>query len=475
MGMREDQIRILVADDDPHTRKLIEIMCRDTGYELIFATNGQEALKMLEERGYQIQLVLSDVMMPHMGGEDLLAALKKVASHVPVVLMTSHGSIDSAVKFLKAGAVDYITKPLHKEVLLHRLKAVLGTYRLTEEVGQLRRELERTKDLTRIIGQSPELLSLLKKLPFIAKTDASVIIYGENGTGKELIARAIHSLSHRSKEKLVVLNCTALPENLLETELFGYKKGAFTDAHRDYDGIVKEADKGTLFLDEIGDIPTNIQVKLLRFLQQKEYKPVGSTKVERADVRFISATNKELLLETRKGTFREDLYYRLNVIPLTLPPLRERKSDIPLLADYFLKRASLELGKPNLRLMPSAIEKLLDYHWPGNIRELENKILQIVVMSDREVISPDQISFDEEETKKQISPVFMQGALGTFKEDKARVIAQFEENYISKMLLLHRGNVTQAARAAGMDRKNFWQKMKRYNIDAKAFSVSNSA
>ena len=578
-------MKLMVVEDDRYTQRLIGVMCREEGWELIFASNGQEALRCLEvEQG--IQLVLSDVMMPEMGGEALLKEIQHRMPDLPVLLMTSHGTIDSAVSFLKAGAVDYITKPLHKEVLLHRIRSVLGVHRLTEENLQLRRELAQRKELQPIIGRSPLLMEILKKLPSIAKTDASVVIYGESGTGKELIAKAIHALSQRREGALVTVNCGALPENLLETELFGHKKGAFTDAIRDHDGLVKEADRGTLFLDEIGEIPLNLQVKLLRFLQQKEYKPLGSTQTERADVRFISATNRDLLFETMQGRFREDLYYRLNIIPIRLPSLRERRDDIPLLVRHFLKRFAEDLQRPYLDIDGQAMKKLQSYDWPGNIRELENKLLQLVVMSEEDRLSAEMIVWPEPRSfspagwaarhherrelhyndpaayssselppaplsviSSPLSPVPLQhpppssfsqpsplsfppalpaspapsasrsstpgifsspslnlfpyppaqgveekvsssagvgGAaeeqgegeadwfshehLPPFREAKAEVIHRFEQAYLLGVLRRFRGNIAQAARAAGMDRKNFWEKMQRYHIDAQDFA-----
>ena len=466
---QKESFTILVVDDDRSTRRLIEVICRKQPYRLIFAENGRKALDCLTEKKERLDLVLSDVMMPLMGGEDLLAAVKKQAPHLPVVLMTSYGSIDSAVRFLRAGAKDYITKPLHKEVLLHRIQTVLGANQLAAEVGQLKKELDRHKGLVHIVGRSSALIGMLKKLPAIAKTDASVVVYGESGTGKELIAHAIHSMSRRSDRQIVAMNCGALPENLLETELFGYRKGAFTDATQDRDGIVKEADGGSLFLDEIGEISLKMQVKLLRFLQQKEYKPVGSSRVLHADVRFISATNRDLLAEMRKGAFREDLYYRLNIIPIRLPALRERLGDIPLLADHFLRRFAQKMEKPALQFHPDSMEKLMAYSWPGNIRELENKILQVIVMSDRELITPDLIvlprSIEEDENRN-----FMTQNVGLFKEEKAQMVRRFEKNYLSTMLSLHHGNISQAANASGMDRKNFWQKMKKYGLVSRDFT-----
>ncbi|MCB9640755.1 MAG: sigma-54-dependent Fis family transcriptional regulator [Myxococcales bacterium] len=545
-------MKILVVDDDRYTQRLIEVMCRDAGWSLQFASNGQEALDILAH-GEAVDLVLSDVMMPLMGGEALLEELRLRAPDIPVIVMTSHGSIDNAVSFLKAGAIDYIPKPLHKEVLLHRLRTVLGRHQLAEENSQLRKELGQRKELGHIVRSSPRLMDILKKLPSIAKTDASVVIYGESGTGKELIAQAIHALSSRHRASLVTVNCGALPEALLESELFGYKKGAFTDAVRDHDGLVKEADRGTLFLDEIGEISLNVQVKLLRFLQQKEYKPLGSVQTQRADVRFISATNRDLLSETRSGRFREDLYYRLNIIPIWLPSLRERREDIPLLVRHFLRRAAKEVGRPLLHIEPQAMLRLQNYDWPGNIRELENKIVQLAVMTEEDVIRGESIIWPEtrathsilgaspsgthypspipnsipsyyanpiapvnhaqhafspqnylvssgamepwESPKSAVDLVDVSleedgsfGELGydqgdsllssliggdellPFREAKAKLLEHFERAYIERLLRLCGGNVSQAARESGMDRKNFWEKMKRYGVDAQEFA-----
>ncbi|MCK6510370.1 sigma-54 dependent transcriptional regulator [Myxococcota bacterium] len=560
-------MRILVVDDDRYTQRVIEVMCQRAGWEVCFASNGQEALEVLERDQDAIHLVLSDVMMPLMGGEALLEALRERMPDLPVIVMTSHGSIDSAVHFLKAGAVDYIPKPVHKEVLLHRLRTVLGTHQLAEENSQLRRELGQRKELSHIIGQSPRLMDILKKLPSIAKTDASVVIYGESGTGKELIAQAIHALSARAS--MVTVNCGALPEQLLESELFGYKKGAFTDASRDHDGLVKEADRGTLFLDEIGEISLGVQVKLLRFLQQKEYKPLGSVQTQRADVRFISATNRDLLMETRAGRFREDLYYRLNIIPIRLPSLRERREDIPLLVRYFLRRAIKETGRTGVQIEAQAMQRLQRYDWPGNIRELENKIMQLVVMSEEDTIRAEAIHWPEaraygmglvsaplgghpspapvssyssassgrvvsvltplpsgikeeayvaqqglvgpigsmfptekedtlslglaESSKSRVGVSLstvgtkeMDGSIGAdlwekqeivgggrilpFREAKSRMVEHFERDYLTRILRACRGNLSQAARVSGMDRKNLWEKIKRYGIEAQDFA-----
>lgn len=457
---------ILVVDDDRVIRRSIELMCKNEGYTLKFASNGREGLDILEENRNEIELVLSDFIMPLMDGEELLTEVKTRTPHIPVVVMTSYGSIEDAVKFLKLGAADYITKPFHKEVLLHRIKAVLGTSRLAAELDLLRKELAPRKELDEIIGQSPALMDILKKLPSIANTEASVVVYGESGTGKELVARAIHRLSQRNAAPFVTINCGALPDNLLESELFGYRKGAFTGATRDYKGLAGEADTGTLFLDEIGEVSMRFQVKLLRFLQEKEYRSLGSSKTLTSDVRFISATHRNLLQGMEQGTFREDLYYRLNMIPIILPSLRERREDIPILANHFLRMYSAQMGKEELSFSTAAMEVMLDYPWPGNIRELKNKIIQVVVMSDHENIKPEQLGLKSLKDEPFDAHTLHGQQLGRFKDEKAKVVGQFEKRYITQMLRRHNGNIARASRSSGMDRKNFWQKMQRYEINS---------
>jgi DNA-binding NtrC family response regulator len=461
---------VLVVDDDKLIRRSVELMCRHEDFQLKFAANGLEAIELLEEQVHEINLVLSDIMMPLMGGEALLSEVRARYPHLPVVVMTSFGSIDDAVKFLKLGAADYITKPFRKEVLLHRINAVLGRTQLVAELTQLREELAPRNELDDMIGQSPAFLDILKNLPTIAKTEASVIVYGESGTGKELIAKAVHRLSPRHKQSFVTLNCGALPENLLESELFGYQKGAFTGATKDHKGLASEADGGSLFLDEIGEISPSFQVKLLRFLQEKEYRPLGSRKTLYSDVRFISATHRDLQAGISEGTFREDLFYRLNIIPIQLPPLRNRKEDIPLLADHFLKVFGAQMEKPGLSFSNAALENMQAYPWPGNIRQLKNKLLQVVVMCNQQTITPELIDLPFEEGQQSEPMVPKSTTLGTFKEEKSHVVQRFEERYISQMLKIHKGNVTRAAKAAGMDRKNFWQKMKKYSLKGREFA-----
>ena len=448
VGEKKD-ITILVVDDDRTALEMVRAFCKDMPYGLEFATNGREALDFL--RSKPVNLVVTDVRMPEMDGEDLLSAIKKENPQIPVIVMTSYGSIDGAVHFIKAGANDYINKPLTKEDFLHRLNQVIGSLRMSEEIAELRSKLQRAERKVELIGNSTAMRRVMEQVYSIAQTDASVVIYGESGTGKELVAKTIHQFSRRADMPFVPVNCGALPETLLESELFGYKRGAFTDATTDYPGLVVEANKGTLFLDEVGEMSPKVQVKLLRFLQDKEVRPLGSTKSVKADVRIVAATNRDLKAAIQQGEFREDLFYRLNIVPISIPPLRERKEDIPLLANYFLRKFAKEFGKDVKEISPLALQRLVGYNWPGNVRELENKIQQVVVMAHSSVIRPEDIDAPSH--------------LASFKEEKRKIVTEFEVSYISKMLALHGGNISRAAKAAGMDRKNFWQLMKKHGID----------
>ncbi|MBW2703655.1 MAG: sigma-54-dependent Fis family transcriptional regulator [Deltaproteobacteria bacterium] len=447
-------MKVLVVDDDPNTRYLIEVFCRDEDYDLVLASDGKEAIHIFEQGG--INIVVSDIRMPEVDGQAVLEAVQKINPEIPVIIMTSYGTIEEAVNFLQSGAHDYITKPLTREVFCHRVRRAVEKLHMTREILRLKTSLKVYTDRDHVIGTSRAMRSVIEKLPAIAQTDASVVVYGESGTGKELVARTIHYFSKRASKPFVPVNCGALPENLLESELFGYKRGAFTDAHTDTPGLAEEAHTGTLFLDEVGEISPKVQVKLLRFLQEKEIKPLGSTKIIRTDVRIVSATNKNLIEAIADGSFREDLYYRLNIIPIHIPPLRERKEDIPLLANHFLRKFSQEYDRKVKDISPLALQKLVGYNWPGNIRELENKIQQTVVVTNSNVITPEELD--------------LPGETRTFKEEKRKLVSEFEQNYASKMLSLNGGNITRAAKAANMDRKNFWQLLKKYKIQAQDYS-----
>jgi DNA-binding NtrC family response regulator len=445
---------VLIADDDAQTRRLLELYCRAERFDAVFADSGRAALARFSQ--VDIDVVVTDVLMPDVSGEQVLEQVKKQSPDTPVLIMTAQPTIDDAVRFLKRGADDYITKPVTAEVFSHRLRGLLDRVRLSREVKELRASMQASGE-TLIIGNTPALNSLLRRLPMTAQTDATVLVTGESGTGKELFARRIHELSRRKSKRFVAVNCGALSDTLLESELFGYKRGAFTDAHRDTPGLVEEADGGTLFLDEIGEVSLAVQVKLLRFLQSKEYKALGSPKPQHADVRIIAATNRDLKQMVGDGTFREDLYYRLNIVPIQVPPLRERKADVPVLASYFLNHFRRLYDKDVKGFSSTALAQLQAYGWPGNVRELENRVQQLVVLATEPIIHDIDLGSDN------TLPAAPE-RLGTFRDEKKRVVSEFERDYLRRALERADGNMSEAARIAGIDRKNFWVLARRHGL-----------
>jgi DNA-binding NtrC family response regulator len=448
---------VLIADDDELTRRLLEVFVRSEPFSAQFVTGGAAALERFGEG--DVDVVITDVRMPDVTGEQLLAEVKRQSPETPVLMMTAEPNIDDAVRMLKRGADDYIPKPIESQVFINRVRTQLERVRLGREVRELRQAITAAQGGTVIVGNTPVIQNLLRRLPMTAQTDATVLLNGESGTGKEVFARRIHELSKRRDAHFVAVNCGALSDTLLESELFGYKRGAFTDAHRDTPGLVVEAEGGTLFLDEIGEISASVQVKLLRFLQSKEYKPLGSPRNERADVRIVAATNRDLRSMVQKGTFREDLFYRLNIIPITIPPLRERKADVPLLASYFLNQFRRQYGKKAAGFSSDAVARLIAYDWPGNVRELENRVQQLVVLSNEELIHDLDAVGGESGGSSLVDG-------GTFKDAKRRVVADFERDYVRRALARTNGNVSAAARDAGLDRKSFWLIARRAGLRA---------
>ncbi len=461
-------MRVLVADDDPNARLLLEFYLRDEPLQVDYVTDGLEALERV--RTHDIDIVVSDIRMPGVTGDELLRTLKSERPDIPVLLMTAHSSVDDVVEMMKQGADDYIAKPFSKDVFLHRLNKLVEALERRRENARLKGELEQLKERgsgtpSAIVGNSPSLRAVMARLPLVAKTDAPVMILGESGTGKEMVANAIHAESRRSKGRMVAVNCGALPDTLLESELFGYKRGAFTDAHRDTPGLVETAQGGTLFLDEIGDVSLPVQVKLLRFLQTREYKPLGSPQTLKADVRIISATHRDLPSFIKQGRFREDLFYRLNIVSLTLPPLRDRKGDIPILAAHFLRRFCAEHSKELDGFSEAAMAIMEDHRFPGNIRELENRIHQAVVMCTGRRIEPADLGLG---TARSAAPSGDHPP-GTFKDAKGRMINAFEATYAERILKESGGNITVAAKKAGLDRKSFFLLLRKHGLDAQAF------
>jgi two-component system response regulator PilR (NtrC family) len=392
--------RVLVIDDEKSMREFLAIMLEKEGYEVDTAENGPKALDLCKEELYD--LVITDIKMPRMDGLEVLHRLKEIAQETAVIMITAYASTETAVQAMKEGAYDYITKPFHVDEIKMIIQNALEKRDLERENILLRKEVQSRYGFGNIIGQSPEMKKVYDLIQRIAPSKANVLITGESGTGKELVAKAIHYNSPRKDHPIVTINCGGLPETLLESELFGFKKGAFTGATSNKPGLLETAEKGTIFLDEIGDLPLSLQVKLLRVTQDMRFKRIGGTGDIEVDVRLISATNKELEEEVIQGSFREDLYYRLNVIHIHLPPLRERKEDIPLLAQHFLEKYSKESGKEIGQISSYAIEALMDYGLPGNVRELENIIQRSVTLETSNIILPESLALSSFKEKKRM-------------------------------------------------------------------------
>lgn len=389
----------------------------------------------------------------------LIQSLNSKQSEVPIITVIEEGDPDDLIDLLKKGVADFITPPLKAMDILPRLWRLMERKRSNE---MLLHSLKEKIGLKQIIGKSTALIKEIEKIPMVAKCDASVLISGETGTGKELCARAIHYLSPRADKPFIPINCGAIPTELVENELFGHVKGAFTGALQSYSGLISEANGGTLFLDEIGSLPLQAQVKLLRFIQDKEYRQLGSSKLHQADVRIIAASNLDLEKAASEGRFRQDLFYRLNIIPIMLPPLRERKEDISLLAGHFLEKYANEFKKQITDFSPGAVQKLMFCEWPGNVRELENIIERAVVFSKQTIIQDTDIFLPSLEAAKSHE---------SFKVAKAKNTAQFEKDYIQGLLLVNQGNITKAAKAAQKNRRAFWELIKKHKIAAYDSSI----
>src|SRR3989337_4181491 len=381
--------KLLVVDDDSNLLELIKMRLESAGYEVATALNEEEAITVVKEEA--IPLAIVDLKLVRKDGISLMEELHSINPNMPVILLTAHGSIESAVEAMKKGAFDYLTKPFNPQELLVQVERALEKRRLTTEIERLKGLLKEKYDFQNIVAKSEKMQHVLELVSHIAKTDSTVYIYGESGTGHELIAKALYLASERKDKPFVAINCAAIPESLLESELFGHEKGAFTGAVRSTKGLFTQAHEGTIFLDEIGDMPLSVQVKLLRALEERQFYPVGSEKPVQVDVRVIVATKKDLADEVKKGLFREDLFYRIHVIPVRLPPLRERKEDIPYLVDHLLKKICQQKKKEVKGLTPAAIQKLVLHDWPGNVRELENTLEYAVTMTEQDVITEDLV------------------------------------------------------------------------------------
>jgi DNA-binding NtrC family response regulator len=431
---------VLVVEDEEKLRRVIELQLQTSGYETLKTGTAEEGLKLAE----QADIILTDLRLPGMDGLALLAALRRQNSHTPVIVMTAFGTVEIAVEAMKAGAVDFLPKPFSLDHMITVIEKAIDVRDLRDENQRLRAALDDRYQFDNIIGRSAAMREIFQTVERVAPTRATVLLCGESGVGKDMIARAIHQHSPRKDRPFVKINCTALPENLMESELFGYEKGAFTGANMTKPGKFEQGDTGTIFLDEIGDVPASIQVKLLRILQEREFERLGSNKTRHIDVRVLAATNVDLRAALEQGTFREDLYYRLNVMPVNIPPLRERPEDIAFLAQHFVKKLSGEVGSRASAISEAAIEKLRGYHWPGNVRELENVIERGLVLSAGDTLQPDDIRLDNAPRSRTA------GVEGFLPEGVT--LDEYEQAIIREALKRANGNKSQAARLLGLTR-----------------------
>ncbi|MHB1399940.1 MAG: sigma 54-interacting transcriptional regulator [Trichloromonadaceae bacterium] len=444
--MDQQKYRILLVDDDPSLLSLLTMRLNAAGYQVQTAQSAEQALAMLPIA--KPHLVITDLRMEGMDGLSLFDAIRKSHASVPVIILTAHGSIPDAVAATRRGVFSFLTKPTNGRDLLREVERALSLSGAgpADAVGEIDAEWRRE-----ITTQSPVMEELLRKARLSAASGASILIRGESGTGKELLAKAIHQASDRAEKPFVAINCGAIPENLLESELFGHTRGAFSGAIRDATGLIKSADGGTLFLDEIGDMPLPLQVKLLRVLQERQVRPVGATRSEAVDVRVISATHRDLEEEIANGSFREDLYYRLNVVSLDIPSLGQRREDVPLLANHFLHKVAARNKRKVSGFSAEAMEELLAASWPGNVRQLINVVEQAVALATTPVISADLLHSAIRKNAEKI-PSF------------AEARRQFEQEYLVRLLKITNGNVSQAARLADRNRTDFYKLLQRHHL-----------
>ena len=449
--------RVLVVDDEENIRLVLKTLLKRHGYDVEVADSGEAALALVDSFGPDV--ILTDVRMPKMNGLDLLATLKAKQHPATVIVMSAYGSVDLALEAMKAGAYDYVGKPFKPDEIVLVLRKAEERESLRRENRALKEQIQKDSQFESILAKSPAMTEIFRTITKIADFKTTVLIQGESGVGKELVARAVHARSSRRNHPFVPINCGAIPENLLESELFGHKKGAFTDAHSDRRGLFEEADGGTLFLDEIGELPLNLQVKLLRVLQEESIRRLGDSKDVKVDVRIITATHRDLAAEAKAGRFREDLFYRINVLPIVIPPLRARKEDLNLLIDHFLTRNNARLGTQIRALTADARKLLLEYTWPGNVRELENTIERAMVLCDGDVIDAHDLP---ERLREALDPVQVQLATGELSVKKTT--AAIEEILIRRALQKTRGNRTRAAELLEISHRALLYKIKDYKI-----------
>ncbi|MFC1843686.1 sigma-54-dependent transcriptional regulator [Thermodesulfobacteriota bacterium] len=450
-----EQTKILVVDDDRNLLDLIHMRLEASGYDVVAVDHENKAKEVAAKEVFEVAVI--DLQLVKQDGLSLMEELHLIHPDLSVIILTAHGSIESAVEAMKRGAFNYLTKPFESRDLILQIERAREKNKLTGEINRLKELLEERFNFANIIAKSERMRHVLDQVARVADTESNIAIYGASGTGKELIAKAIHISSPRKDFHFLAINCAAIPESLLESELFGYEKGAFTGAAKKSKGLLSRADKGTVFLDEIGDMPLSIQAKLLRVLQERTFVPLGSDNAVSVDVRLIVATNKNLKEEVKKGNFREDLFYRIHVIPIELPRLRDRKDDIPPLVEHFIKKYSDQMGKKVKSITPAAMQKLMLHDWPGNVRELENTIEYAIAMTNSDTLRDEIIL----KIKK------VQTELPTMQEARAR----FEKKYLQNLLKITGGNVSKAAELAGKYRADLYNLMKKHEIVPQDFKL----
>ncbi|MDR4508129.1 MAG: sigma-54 dependent transcriptional regulator [Candidatus Brocadiaceae bacterium] len=459
-----DGIKILVVDDEMGYRKVLYNALTERGFQVKTSATGEDALKELEKQ--EIPIAIIDMKLP--GSIDGLELLQRAKEwyNTSVLIMTAYGGIETAVEAMRRGAFNYITKPFGIDEIFLNIDRMIAQHNIIEENRYLHSELEKIYGVKTIVGNSREIQKVLDMISSVAWSVSTILITGESGTGKELVARAIHFTGNRKNKKFVVINCATLSENLLESELFGHVKGAFTGAIKDKKGLFEEADGGTFFMDEIGDIPKSVQAKLLRVLQEGEFVTLGDTKVKKVDVRIIAATNYNLLKQVKEKEFREDLYYRLNVINIKMPPLRERKEDIPLLIKYFIEKYNKKEKKRVIGIAPEAEKEFYHYHWPGNVRELENLIERAITLTKEEVIPLSSVlSFIKGEGGNDVA--WDKLLSQPYKEARKKALDIFNSKYVKNVLNKNNGNITNAAKESQIERQYLQRIIKKHNIKSK--------
>ena len=457
--------RILVVDDERSMRELLAIVLRSEGYEVLLAENGRTAIDLLGRE--PVDILISDIKMPDLSGVDVLRAAKKIDQDILGIMITAFASTETAVEAMRIGACDYLRKPFDIDLLKMKVREKIENRQLKQENVLLKRTLGLAHQFSNIIGRSEAMLEVFKMIETIARTNSTILLTGESGTGKGLVAQAVHFHSLRREKPMVALNCGALPENLLESELFGHMRGSFTGADSNKKGLLEVAERGTVFLDEIGEMSPVMQVKLLRVLQERRFRRVGGLEELQADIRVIAATNQDLAKAIDEGRFREDLYYRINVIPISLPPLRERREDIPLLAQHFMAKYTEQMEKQITGISHEAMDLLVHHEWPGNIRELENVLERAVALEATPVVLPDSLPANirgEASTRNHVSAIAPVSGLPDTGFDLEAHVQEIERGYIAEALKRAGGVQVKAAELLGMSFRSFRYYVKKYNL-----------